>query len=588
MKKLLLFYTKLSKQLDYFCNTLRNNYELICEDITKYKKFRLNSYDRIVVWIENFNNVLLDYLDNIHPVIILPKNLENANLDLLDEKLIYYAFGWNGLKLLKDERKDLYLLALLKLLINKSKGAILSKDFTKLKKYWLINRNRVKFSDNFFTHSIVEAIEEIYRKDALEQVIKIFSSFISTDIQAKRLSKLVASNFYPNLYERKLFFDISLLRVKEGGTGIHRVVKAQLNCFLENFTPKFRAEPSYITVENGKVTVKYAREFIKNYLKIQTNTLSDVPLLIREGDIYYLPDYYPLLTLEAYKSGFFDYLKFKKTKTVFLVYDLIPIKFPEYFPKRFNKIHEIWLKIVLETSDLIFTISNTVKEDILEFSKKKNLPFPEEKIKVLPLGAETEKAPNVTKVSEKEKEIIQKVSKEPFFLMVSTLEPRKGHFQVLKAFEILWKKGINVNLVIVGKEGWKVRKLVKHIKKHRFLGKHLFWFGYVSDELLKELYKRALALIAASEDEGFGLPIVEAFRNNTPVIARDIKVFREIAGDNAFFFENTKNPEVIANAIKTWLELYRKGLHPKPANLKQYKYTWENHCKLLIKYLTEI
>lgn len=40
------------------------------------------------------------------------------------------------------------------------------------------------------------------------------------------------------------------------------------------------------------------------------------------------------------------------------------------------------------------------------------------------------------------------------FLMVGTLEPRKGHQQVLDAFELLWDSGIDVNLVVVGKVGW--------------------------------------------------------------------------------------------------------------------------------------
>ncbi|MFN0630266.1 glycosyltransferase, partial [Bacillus anthracis] len=59
----------------------------------------------------------------------------------------------------------------------------------------------------------------------------------------------------------------------------------------------------------------------------------------------------------------------------------------------------------------------------------------------------------------------------PSFLMVGTLEPRKGHAQVLDAFENLWKGGANLNLVIVGKVGWMVDLLVQRLCSHPELGK---------------------------------------------------------------------------------------------------------------------
>jgi glycosyltransferase involved in cell wall biosynthesis len=83
----------------------------------------------------------------------------------------------------------------------------------------------------------------------------------------------------------------------------------------------------------------------------------------------------------------------------------------------------------------------------------------------------------------------------------------------------------------------------------------------------------------ASEAEGFGLAVIESAYYKTPIIVRDISVFREIAGENAFYFPNTKNPEDLANSLIKWLELYKKGEHPKPDGIKWL--SWKEHTEKL-------
>jgi glycosyltransferase involved in cell wall biosynthesis len=88
------------------------------------------------------------------------------------------------------------------------------------------------------------------------------------------------------------------------------------------------------------------------------------------------------------------------------------------------------------------------------------------------------------------------------FLMVGTLEPRKGHEQVLDAFEMLWQSDLPVNLVIVGKQGWMVEELADRIRTHSELNKRLFWLEGISDKYLEQVYKVSSSLIAASYGEG--------------------------------------------------------------------------------------
>src|SRR5690606_30993931 len=78
--------------------------------------------------------------------------------------------------------------------------------------------------------------------------------------------------------------------------------------------------------------------------------------------------------------------------------------------------------------------------------------------------------------------VLKKLVSKPSFLMVGTLEPRKGHQHIIEAFSILWSEGIDVNLVIVGKVGWNIATLLKTINSHSEFGQRLIWLQGVSDE----------------------------------------------------------------------------------------------------------
>jgi glycosyltransferase involved in cell wall biosynthesis len=156
---------------------------------------------------------------------------------------------------------------------------------------------------------------------------------------------------------------------------------------------------------------------------------------------------------------------------------------------------------------------------------------------------------------------------QPIFLMVGTMEPRKGHGQVLAAFDQLWATGVNVSLIIVGKQGWMMESLALQIQQHREFGHRLFWLIGISDEMLLRIYENATAIIAASEGEGFGLPLIEAARAKVPIIARDLPVFREVAGDHAFYFNGT-TAESLSSALRQWLALLDKNAVPRPEYLQ--------------------
>jgi glycosyltransferase involved in cell wall biosynthesis len=95
--------------------------------------------------------------------------------------------------------------------------------------------------------------------------------------------------------------------------------------------------------------------------------------------------------------------------------------------------------------------------------------------------------------------------------------------------------------------------LAARVAQHPERDKHLAWLQSISDEMLEQLYQNANALLAASEGEGFGLPLIEAAQHGIPIIVRDIPVFREVAGDHAYYFSG--GALGLAAALQDWLSL---------------------------------
>ena len=128
--------------------------------------------------------------------------------------------------------------------------------------------------------------------------------------------------------------------------------------------------------------------------------------------------------------------------------------------------------------------------------------------------------------------------------MVGTIEPRKGHAQVLDAFELLWRTNAERTLIVAGKQGWHVESFIERLKSHPEAGRRLIWLPDTSDSQLAQLYADLDGLIMASEAEGFGLPLVEAAHYGMPLFVRDLPVFREVAGDHAVYFTAKNGAEL--------------------------------------------
>ncbi|TPI38562.1 glycosyltransferase family 4 protein [Mesorhizobium sp. B3-1-9] len=226
------------------------------------------------------------------------------------------------------------------------------------------------------------------------------------------------------------------------------------------------------------------------------------------------------------------------------LYDTVPLFAPAMCDPGMPPIFANWFSAALSNSSAFICISRAVADELLAFLEA--IEFPRRmKVGYWQLGADFGGAPPAAASSAPRKQDAAS------FLMVGTLEPRKGHAVALAAFEELWSEGTQDRLVIVGKLGWGVSYLAERIRSHPEFGHRLFWHEKADDGQLQRLYAECDALIAASFAEGFGLPIVEAGHFGKPVIASDIAVFREVGqgAAEAYFFE-PGNSEAMADQVR--------------------------------------
>ncbi len=224
----------------------------------------------------------------------------------------------------------------------------------------------------------------------------------------------------------------------------------------------------------------------------------------------------------------------------------------------------------------IITVSNFSKTRIIEKLKIDN-----NKIWLIHDGLSEEFSKD-----EYNKEVIKKYRlPEKYILTLSTIEPRKNLGLLLKAYEHLWKnKEVEIDLVLVGRKGWKVDKIIDGLDED-VVG-HIHFTGYIEDNDLPSIYHYASLFIFPSMYEGFGIPPLESMACGTPVITSDAASLPEVCGEAAVYFVNN-DLESLKENIRLFLnssDEFRK--HYVETGFRQSKmFSWKNEARKLNDYL---
>ncbi len=367
--------------------------------------------------------------------------------------------------------------------------------------------------------------------------------------------------------ENEFLVDVSHIYKEDLGTGVQRVVRSIMH-YLEQSSPfGLDLQPIYLTDEDGYWCYKY----------VKSPSIIVVP---KKGDIFLGLDLNKVIYIPG-KLGLFEDWKKRCVDINFIAYDILPIQFPQFYSKDVSIAYKLWLDTTIKYSSKLICISKAVANDVekyIEQNKSNFQNFP--KVDWFHLGADIENSQATKGIPGNANKILYALETTSSFLMVSTIEPRKGHKQTLKTFEQLWLEEVNVSLVIVGKLGWMMDSFKRKLQNHPELNKRLYWLEGISDEYLEKIYAASTCLIAPSISEGFGLPLIEAAQHKKPIIARDIPIFNEVAGKYAYFFRDSNNPQVIAKSIKNWLKLYETNSHPRSDKMPWL--TWEESAEQLM------
>ncbi len=240
-----------------------------------------------------------------------------------------------------------------------------------------------------------------------------------------------------------------------------------------------------------------------------------------------------------------------------------------YFIKKWG--YGLTFKHAILVSEKIITVSNYVKKQLTrEWAVK------EEKVEVIYEAAEKgiiDVASRITKAQIKQ--TLERFNiGTPYIFYVGNAHPHKNVEGLIEAFLLIKEKHPNLTLVLAGKDHYFWQRV-----KSKYTHKDIKYAGFVSDEDLAALYKGAVCFVMPSFEEGFGIPLLEAFTCGCPVAASDIGALKEIGSDAALFF-NPKDIFDMALVIKRVLDSEKLREELAAKGERRYKeFSWERLAK---------
>jgi glycosyltransferase involved in cell wall biosynthesis len=272
----------------------------------------------------------------------------------------------------------------------------------------------------------------------------------------------------------------------------------------------------------------------------------------------------------------------KKMRKVVNIHDLAFLEHPEYAVPSLAAYLRKVVPEAANAADAVATLSHEAGRTLIE-----HFQIPHEKLVVIPPGV----GKSFHRITDP---IILDATrhkfglKNPLVLAVGTLEPRKNHIGLIKAFYQAQKKKTGpAMLAIAGGQGWlyeETKRVVDELK----LDKKVRFLGRVSDLELVTLYSIADLFAFPSFFEGFGMPPLEAMACGTPVITSNVSSLPEFASDAALLV-NPENTDEIAQAIMRLLEdeQLRRELQEKGYE-RAKQYTWERSAKKMLHVYQQI
>jgi glycosyltransferase involved in cell wall biosynthesis len=233
-----------------------------------------------------------------------------------------------------------------------------------------------------------------------------------------------------------------------------------------------------------------------------------------------------------------------------VMYDLLPVTHPEYFKANLRESFTASLRIALEQGDYFIAISDAVRDALRDYAVQQGprRRFHKASCVSFRLGSTLDMIRPNGRVRDALHRTFRRTDRQPPYLTVGTIEPRKNHRLLMDAFDRIWTRFPDAGLCIVGRIGWLCDDLVQRIARHPQYGRSLFMFNDLSDSELAFCYQHAKGLIFPSHAEGFGLPVVEALQHGLHALVSDIPIHREVGRDFCTYFD-PRSPAALTELV---------------------------------------
>jgi len=239
--------------------------------------------------------------------------------------------------------------------------------------------------------------------------------------------------------------------------------------------------------------------------------------------------------------------------TVTTIHDLVPILYPSLTHPKITAVHKRRLEKVKKYVMKIIVPSKTTKNDLLKFG------FNEKRIVVIPEAVSEEfKKPKISEIQK----ILKKYSINERYLLAVGTSPRKNIDRIISAFEKV-RVDKTLKLIVIGE--------IHHPESIR----NVVFLGHVPAAYVPALYSGSDALIYPSLYEGFGLPILEAYKLGVPVLTSNCGSLKEIGA--ASILVDPYNIDDISEGIKKLVS--DRGRYIAKGKEEIKKYTWEETAK---------
>ena len=270
-----------------------------------------------------------------------------------------------------------------------------------------------------------------------------------------------------------------------------------------------------------------------------------------------------------------------KVPSIPVFHDLNFEHYPKDLPFLERKYYRYFFPKYARKAVAIVTVSEFSKKDIVNF-----YDVSPDKVNVVYNGVNEEFKPVPDSVKE---EVRRKLSKGcPYFIFVGALHPRKNLARLFSAFDYFKEHHVTeVKLLVVGNKKYWTREI-----QHAYDGmKHkseVVFSGRMTAPELRKAVASALGMAYVSYFEGFGLPIVEAFSCDTPVITSNVTSMPEVAGDAALLVDPFSVKSIAEGMEKIALDPEIRNTLVAKGRKRKKLFTWDNSATQLWEVLESL